>query len=190
MPRLTRTPQTALLFALSLAFLLLFSPLVSAQELTAAKIEGFLDSLPQVEALGLEVDEGEGMSALPRVMQGEPFTAGVEIMRNAGQLDELQDIIARQGFSDLNDWSNTGDRIFRAAVAIEIPAQLTEMDAQLEIAKAQIMEAESLTQAQKDEMLSAFSRMRDALQNIVDQADPADISAVEPYMPRLRAAME
>tara|TARA_R110002072_G_scaffold19040_17_gene70591 strand:- start:973 stop:1545 length:573 start_codon:yes stop_codon:yes gene_type:complete len=190
MPRSLPLRRTGLFLALALLLSLAAAPPAAAQQLRAGSIVRLLNSLPQVAALGWTVDEGEGMAALPRVMQGDPFAAGVALLTKTGQLNQLKQIARRYGFADLATWRTTGDRVFRAAIAIEIPGQLAEMDAQLAVMKSQILAAEGLSAAQKSEMLNAFIRVRAALQGLAEQADPADIAAVQPFMPRIRQVLK
>jgi hypothetical protein len=106
-----------------------------------------------------------------------PFSGAVSAARSVGVDDEVAGLLAPHGFT-LDEWGDTGDRIIRAFVALQIQGG-PDMRAQLDTTIVQMEENTRLSVAQKNQLISSLMQTLD-IYNMMSDAPAADIEAVRP----------
>ena len=158
--------------------------------LTSDLIEGFIVSVRDLQEVGKKYD-GEGLMnpnmSLDEGMEraAAPFSAAIAQIQGHEAYGEMRAVIERHGFSDVQQWALTGDRVMKAFVANKMGAEMPQMDAQMKQALEQI-ENSNMSAAQKETMLQM---MQSSVQMMGAYADvpEADKAAVAPFMSTLES---
>ena len=153
--------------------------------LTPNIIEGFIDSVRDLQEIGEKYDATGLMNPNMSLDEGieraaAPFSAAIAQMQGHAAYGEMLAAIERHGFSDLQQWALTGDRVMKAFIANKMGAEMPQMDAQMKQALEQI-ENSNMPAAQKETMLKM---MQSSTQMMGAYADvpAADKAAVAPFM--------
>ncbi|WP_286221475.1 hypothetical protein [Marinobacter apostichopi] len=171
-------------------------PASSAEALTGAQVQSFLASLnaaqalePELEAIQDEMEAStmEGNTEAPDFAR--IFSETVRNMEGQPVYDRLEDIVQEHGFSDLQQWSQTGDRIFQAWMAIELQEQNPQAQQEIAEAMAEIENSPHMTETQKAQMRAMMEGAMGAMES-AKNAPPADIEAIRPHLDELRAFSE
>lgn len=188
--RLAALPCTLLTLALAL----IFTPaLTHAEPLTRSKIQGFIDSIAAIEA---EVPELEELDD-EMMEQGDPqmpdfdrlVSSSIEKMRGNDAYDRIEDLVEEYGFDSIEDWSRTGDRVYRAWMAIEMEQQNPAAQQQMDQALAELENDPRLSAEQKAQMRAMMEGAMGAMRS-ASTAPAEDIAAVRPHLDALRESME
>ncbi len=115
-----------------------------------------------------------------------PFTNGVAAARTAGVEREVLGIVEPHGFS-LDEWGETGDRIMRAYIALQMEGQ-PDMTSKLD-ETIQQMENSPMSQTQKNQMINSLMRPLD-IYNMMKDAPAEDVEAVRPMAGTIRQTFE
>jgi hypothetical protein len=153
--------------------------------LTPKNIEGFIDSVRDLQELSTKY--GAEKIVNPDISGGgsmaeaaSPFSTAIAQMQGQQAYDEMLAVIKRHGFSDLDQWGTTADRIMRAFAANSMKTELPQMEEQMQQALEQI-EKSNMTDAQKDamrQMMQSSSQMMDVYADVSE----TDKAAVFPFM--------
>lgn len=180
---------------LTVALSLLFAASgAAADSLTDEKIRAFINTLEEAETLEGDLDqlnEEQPGSGNPSDMPdfSSIFSDSVNKMRGHEAYDRMEDIVEDNGFDSMEEWGATGDRVFRAWMAIEMESQHPQMAREMAAAMEEINNNPNLSEAQKEQMRSMMGGATAAMES-ARQAPEADKQAVRPHMQTLRAVTE
>ncbi len=155
-----------------------------AFELTDEKVEGFVGSWSDVQALEHEFEDLEQ----PRgeAMPESPFSASLEEAREHEAYQHLQQIAADHGFADTEEWALTGDHIFRAFLGMHMEDE--DHTAEMQQALEEIRQS-PLPEEQKEQMISNIQEQMDFLERIED-VPAEDIDTVRRHEEALNQIFE
>ncbi|MBT8400262.1 MAG: hypothetical protein KJO98_07285 [Rhodothermia bacterium] len=152
------------------------------------RINGFIASIVALEEWG--ENHEEEVDALEDVFDGDamgdisnPFAAATRMIEAQSWSGEVVDIVQDHGFSGLEDWARTGNRIFMAFMAVQMDVNKVDMEAGLAEALKQI-ENSDMTEDQKAQtrqMLMGANQMASIYANVPQ----ADKKAVAPFLEKL-----
>jgi hypothetical protein len=169
------------------ASLLLAGPALAqtSSALTPDVVEGFIVSLRDLQEVGKKYDAEGPMNPNMSLDEGmeraaAPFSAAIAQMQGHEAYGEMLAAIERHGFSDVQQWALTGDRIMKAFVANSMEAETPQMDAQMKQALEQI-ENSNMSAAQKETMLQMM-RSSTQMMSAYTDVPAADKAAVAPFM--------
>lgn len=192
--RIVRKLLPALMFCAAL-FTVGVAP-AAAEALTSDRVQSFLASLSAAQALEPELEaiqdemEAESMAAdAPAPDFSRIFSNTVRNMQGQPVYDRLEDIVQDHGFGDLQQWSQTGDRIFRAWMAIEMQEQAPQAQKEIADAMAEIENSPHMNETQKAQMRAMMEGALGAMKS-ASKAPPADLEAIRPHLDELRAFSE
>ena len=182
-PRVIIIVVTSLLFTVS-------TSAQSAELLTPQNIEGYIDSVRDLQEISkkygaekivnLDISSGGSMAGA-----ASPFSMAIAQMKGQQAYNEMLEVIKRHGFSDLDKWGTTADRIMRAFAANSMKTELLpQMDEQMQQALAQI-EKSDMTDEQKDamrQMMQSSIQMMDIYADVPE----TDKAVVLPFMSDLK----
>jgi hypothetical protein len=109
-----------------------------------------------------------------------PFSTTITRMQGHHAFNEMQETILKHGFSDVQSWGATGDRIMKAFAANSMETEMPQMDEQMKQALEQI-EKSNMTKEQKEgmrQMMQSSMQMMNSYENVSE----TDKAAVLPYM--------
>lgn len=166
----------------------------AADRLTDEKIRAFINTLEQAETLEGDLDQlnaeqpGSGNpSDMPDF--STLFSDSVNNMRGHEAYDRMEDIVEDNGFDSMEEWGATGDRVFRAWMAIEMESQHPQMSREMAAAMEEINNNPNLSEAQKEQMRSMMGGASAAMES-ARQAPEADKQAVRPHAQALRSVTQ
>ncbi len=188
-PALVRSAAIAMLFAL----FTLFAVSSHAQSLSDQNISSFIESLkaaeklePEFEDLSGEMD-GEDDGSMPDFSR--IFSDSLDELKGHEAYSRLEELARDHGFSNLDEWASTGDRVFRAWMAIEMEQQNPDARQEMNTALAEIENNPNMTAEQKAQMRAMMESAMGAMQS-ASNAPAADVEAVRPHVNALRALTE
>jgi hypothetical protein len=160
----------------------------AAEPLTGSRIQAFLASFTELRAFAEQRRIHFDRDRDKRRQDGslQPFTRGLDRLRAAGAYSEATGIVRRHGFTSMESWAGTADRILRAHLTLSMQAQQPSMAAGMADAQAMIMNSPHLTPEQKSQALASLGASRRSMRQM-QEADPADKAAVVPYRAQLDA---
>lgn len=188
-PARRRSPTT-LLIPLLLAALTLAPLPAQARDLSEQTIRAFVDTMkaaeslePEFEALAedMAADEESEMPDFAHI-----FSDTLASMEGEPAYDRLEDIAQEHGFSDLQEWGTTGDRIYRAWMAIEMEQQNPAAQQEVASALEEIENSPHLTESQKAQMRAMMENAMSAMES-AKNAPREDIEAVRPHLDLLKS---
>lgn len=177
---------------LAIALALMFS-LVSlnahAEKLTDNTIRSFITTLEKAQALEPEFENLNNQEHLGSIDITKIFSSSVEALKGEDAYDSLEDLVQNSGFSNLNQWAATGDRIYGAWMAIEMKDESPEINQEMKTAMAELENNPNMSDQQKAQMRSMMEAAL-GVSKMASEAPPADIEAVKPHVNALRATGE
>ncbi|TYC55364.1 hypothetical protein FMN52_16955 [Marinobacter sp. BW6] len=187
LPACIRTPLIITLLTL----LALFSAGTQAQSLSDQTISSFIDSLKAAERLGSEFEDlGDEMDS-PNDGSMPDFSSmlsdSLSELEGHQAYGQLEDLVQDHGFSNLEEWASTGDRIIQAWMAIEMEQQNPAARQEMNAAMAEIENSPHMTAEQKAQMRAMMQSAMGAMET-ASNAPPADVEAVRPHVEALREA--
>lgn len=184
-PALLRSATIAMLLAL----FTFFSVSSHAQSLSDQKISSFIESLkaaeklePEFEDLSDEMD-GEDDGTMPDFSR--IFSDSLDELKGHEAYSRLEELARDHGFSNLEEWASTGDRVFQAWMAIEMEQQNPAARQEMNAALAEIENNPDMTAEQKAQMRAMMESAMGAMQS-ASNAPPEDVEAVRPHADALR----
>ncbi|MDX1756237.1 MAG: hypothetical protein R3175_09280 [Marinobacter sp.] len=177
-----------------LIWLICLASQASAQSLSDSQIQNFIASLVELNAmedefadLKLEMEQEQGRQEMPDFEH--PISDSIHRIEGHPEFDTFKDVIEGHGFDSPAEWGATGDRIFRAWMAIEMESQGATVDQDVAKALAEIDNNPHMTQAQKDQMRAMMGGAMAAMEQ-ARNAPEEDIRALRPHLDDLRTATE
>lgn len=178
-------------------FMLAAAMTATAEPLNEERIEGFLNSLGDLEALGKRTENtgmfdnmGQKIQASARKGDFRPMSLMIEKMRDHSMHGEFAEVVSRHGFDRPEDWAGTGDRIMRAMAAMELKGRDQEdVQAEMDAMMKQMENNPNVTEQQRKRMRQQMEQAMAGMKAMAD-APQADIEAVRPYRDRIRKAMD
>lgn len=175
--------------------ILLFAANSYADTLSARTINSFISSLDELSAMENEfasltrdldgsADRGEEL-AIPDFEH--VLSAALEEMQGHPAYNKLAGVVKRHGFSSAEQWTQAGDRIFHAWMALEMDTQGAAINQEIKNALTALNSNSDLSPAQKEQMKAMLGGAAAAMQQ-VSSAPKADMHAVKPHVNALRAA--
>lgn len=166
---------------------------LQAAGLTAQSVEAYLETLPQVRVLADELEaSGKGDLLMKEVMPGaeafDPHQRGARVLREKEPeaYERLQGIVTENGFTSVDNWAQTGDRVVLAYGAVKVEAEspeilaLAQSGAGLDPAMLQMLSPEMRVQMEQAIMMA----------KAIAQVPAADRDMVRPYIARLDQAYQ
>lgn len=179
---------------LTLAGLALLALALSTQaaspKLTGSEVQRFVASLPEVQRLADLIPEAE----LPEVDESaeldlsHPMSSTVQSLRGHAEYDRFSAVAKQHGFSSLEQWGQTGDRVLRAYLALEMEQQVPGMQAEMARALQEIEQNPHFSPEQREQMKQILTSSLKTMDS-VGEAPAADLEVVRPHLAELRRAM-
>lgn len=165
-----------------------------AETLTDQTIRSFIGSLEQLQSMEDDFDEltedlstEEENAEMPDMSR--IFSSSVERMKGHDIYNRIEDVVQQHGFSSVEQWGKTGDRIFHAWSALEMGQQSGEMNQEMARAMEEINNNPNMSEAQKQQMREMMGGAMSALEQAAN-APEADQQAVRPHMDALRSVTD
>lgn len=175
-----------------LTMLLLSAGHAVADTLTERDVKNFISSLEALQDMEGELadladeinqepaDPTAGMPDLSHL-----FSDAVGRMEGHPQFEQFADIVEDNGFDSANAWGETGDRVFRAWMAIEMEGQSVAARQEMANAIAEIDNTPNLSAEQKAQMKAMMQGAVSMMEQASD-APEADVQALRPHLEELR----
>lgn len=179
-----------------LVWSMLWAGSAAAQSLTDGDIENFIDSLVELNSmedefadleLEMERQSEQGADTMPDFEH--LISDSISKIEDHPSFDKFRDVIEDNGFDNPTEWGETGDRIFRAWMAIEMENQSPTVNADMARALEEIENNPNMTQAQKDQMKAMMGSAISAMEQ-ASNAPAGDVEALRPHLQQLRQATE
>jgi coenzyme F420-reducing hydrogenase alpha subunit len=183
---------TPIIIALALIALTL-APQAQARDLTEKTVRSFIDSLGAAETLA--EDHQDFLDALEAEQDDENmdfstvFSSSLKDLKGHAMYGELEKVVKQHGFSSVDQWGETGDRVFRAWFALEMDQQGGVAQQEMQQALAEIENSPHMTEEQKAQMRAMMQSATSAM-DTARNAPESDKRAVRPFMDELRALSE
>lgn len=180
--------------------LLIWSALLAgpaaAENLSDRQIQNFIASLVELNAkeeefasLKLEMEQEQEQKRGEMPDFEHLISSSIRKMEGHPEFAVFKEVIEDNGFDSPAQWGETGDRVFRAWMAIEMEQQGATVNQDMARAMAEIDNNPHMTQAQKDQMKAIMGGAMSAMEQ-ARQAPAADVQALRPHLDDLRAATE
>ena len=156
--------------------------------LTSDLVGKFMTALDQVQKISRKY--GDDRLLRGRKMQSQaggvsPFADVAGSIKAHEGYVEMEKAIKAAGFSDINQWTLTGTKVFSAYGALKMADQQPKINMQMKQAREQI-EKSNMSAEQKKQMMKMFDNQAGALAMFQD-VPPGDIAAVRPHIARIDA---
>lgn len=174
--------------SLSLLMSICFAPSAVANEFTAATVGKFIESLKSMNSISQKYGEPDQLGDISSLSEGldkiqTPFSSAVTSLEGYAGYDEIQQVIAANGFSDISQWALFGDRVMQAYGALMVTDQQPEINAQMAQAM-QELEGSGMSEAQKKmiaDMMQSAGQVVSKFQDVPE----SDKAAVRPHLSAL-----
>lgn len=185
--RCNLTLTTLCLFVLAL----LYVPSSIAQNLTDKSVRSFVEVMESMEPLQEKhkafLDSIEEQSDDDEADLSTLMSSGIEDIKGHPVYDDLEDLVQEHGFSSVEDWAHTGDRVMNAWFALEMENQPQSMMQEMQAGMAEIENTPHLTAEQKAELKAMMQGTMNNLAS-VNKVPESSKALVKPYVQRLKAA--
>jgi len=163
-------------------------PLLADDALTSNTVRSFISSLRDLEQLGKKYENDpafatESSLSMDQAIQRmqSPFSTVSHAMHGSKAYDEYISLLKRNGFNSPEQWSQTGNRIYRAMAAVQIEKEMpSDMDQQIAQAQQQ-MKSNGMSAEQQKMMLDMMSASQQMMQQFRD-VPQADRDVVKPFI--------
>jgi len=185
--------KRTLRYVLALIVLSLLLPISAyAASLTDAQVRKFVSSWSDVttllddaydeseDAYGDDFDAHHDDDLSPSTMMSDM----VEQIRGQAVYSQLRRLVRQHGFSGVDEWAQVGDRVMRAAFAIQLGDHAATMEEEMTRALKDIDENPHLTEEMKQDMKAAMAQSVAAMAELAATPE-ADKNAVLPHMDEL-----
>jgi len=151
--------------------------------LTEKQIVGFVESLPEMRAIG-EANEAE---LTPPPTPGGPLGGALAYMKESSARGEFEAVADRHGFSDLDNWADIGTRVMMSYAMLESGTTPEEMTAQVEAFRQQVEADPNMSEQQKARLMQHFAATGGAMLSHIPSSQ--DVEAVRPYQSKIRGTI-
>jgi hypothetical protein len=150
-------------------------------KLTEGQVTGFIESFPQLRALGEKYDATERAVGDSR----NPASAFAGMLKNEAAMRELNEVLHGHDFADFNEWAQVAYSIM---IAHNWKGDDKGPAAQLDKAIEQIRSNKQLGDEQKEALISRIEAQKGMV--AVFTPDPENISLVSRYSEQIDQAVE
>lgn len=165
------------------AFLLCFSFMNAghAELMTEKQVQGFIESMPQADALGEKYDNGQRKKIDP----SRPLSSALELMGGQGAAyAEIAELARRHGFSSPEQWADVGDRVINGYSVAVGGATLQSVDESFQAGKNNVENDVNLTADKKKAVLAGMEK--GYLRNRAKiESSAADLPTIRAHLPAL-----
>ncbi|GAA5215499.1 hypothetical protein ACFSJ3_11440 [Corallincola platygyrae] len=157
---------------------------VSAESLSAQRIEQWLEAAPVVQdwsKRNLQYQRKDQHSS-DITQISEVFTE--QVNDSGDSSDQLTKALQPYGFKDVKAWSDTFERIMLAMGALQL--KQNNVESTLRAALQQLEKDANIPAGTRDRLIQEYQAMLSTIETLKGVPD-ADIAAVEPFEPQLRA---
>jgi hypothetical protein len=173
------------------AALLMVATSVWADDLSNQEIEQFIASMEKLQTMDDEFtaleEKDNDESQMPDT--NHLVSEGLAQLRGDKLYDKVDSIARDHGFDNAEAWSQTGDRILNAYIALQMSSQPGSAQREMDKAMQAINENPQLTPAQKEQMRAMMTQSMATMKSF-SEAPPEDMAAVKPYQKQLNQVME
>ena len=165
--------------------------------LTDAQVKRFVASMEEVQQLFDEYDDLHEMDDDFDDFDGEidmtfpenPMSDAIAEMRGHAVYNRLQGVVRKHGFSNVEQWAGTGDKVMMAFYSLLMEEAHPEAVAEMQAALREIDDNPYMGEAQKQEMRKMMESAMSHMSHLMD-APAADKAVVRPHMSELRRVLE
>lgn len=163
-------------------------PVLAGDALSSNTVRSFINSLKDLEQLGkkyendpaFEVGSKQSIDQTMQRMQS-PFSTMNHAMSGSKAYDDYVSLIKRNGFNSPDQWSQTGNRIYRAMAAVKMEKEMPgDIDQQIVQAQQQ-MKSSGMSAEQQKMMMEMMAASRQMMQQF-REVPQADRDVVKPYI--------
>jgi len=160
--------------------------------LTAAYLDGFIGAMPELEALGKELNLDEEL-VKPEIKPGgeiptNPMTQAAAAIEKHEAAPRFRAIITKHGFPDIMTWGHVGDRILHAYVSVKLEQENPDMDAEMKKAMAEIDDSDM--PAEQKEAMKKMMASQMKMVGSMAKAPQGDKDVVKSKLKELDAAFK
>lgn len=158
-----------------------------AKALDDAAIDRWLATMEELQAWGDrqdELDEEDFQADDPQYFDFEQILA-----ETAREHDEVREIIRRNGYNDVDQWSADGGRIFHAMMAVQMEVS-PEMEQEMDQAIRELEENPNIPEEQKEQFRQQMEQQMERIAGMFADVPEEDRAAVERRMDDIMAVME
>lgn len=174
-----------------MAALLMMATSVWADELSNQEIEQFIASMEKLQTMDEEFQafeaDDEDKSQMPDT--DHLVSEGLARLRGNKLYDKVDSIVRDYGFDNAEAWSQTGDRVLDAYIALQMKGKSGSAQSQMDKALREMDENSQMTPAQKEQMRAMMAQSMASMKSFAE-APPEDMAAVKPYQDRLDQVMQ
>lgn len=171
----------------SLLALALVLPLTAQAEdqaaLTKEQILGFVESLPEMRAIG----EANEANLSPPPEPGGPLGGALAYMKGSPARGEFEAVADRHGFADLDNWADIGTRVMMSYAMLESGTTPEEMTARVEAFRKQVEGDPNMSDQQKQMLMQHFAATGGGMLAHIPSSQ--DVEAVRPYQSKIRGTV-
>ena len=168
--------------------LLLSLPAFAEDALSSKTVRNFISSLKELEQLGKKYQNDpafktETNQSVDQVMQRmqSPFSTMNNAIKGSKAYDEYISLLKRNGFESPEQWSRTGNRIYRAMAAVQMEREMPkDIDQQMEQAQQQ-MKSSGMSAEQQKMMMDMMIGSRRVMKEFQD-VPQTEREVVKPYI--------
>ena len=157
--------------------------------LTDAQVKNFINSFAEMqEMLDESYDEADDPWDDEEDKDFSPSTMISDFMteiRGHERYGNVERLIRQHGFSGVDEWSGVGDRVMRAAFALEMGEHAPEMDEEIAEFIRNLEDNPHIDEAQKQEIIKEMQAATASMEELA-AAPEEDKDAVRPHMETLR----
>lgn len=178
---------------LAMVAVLLMAPMAYSADLTNRQIENYINTLEEFNEREAELTlfaDNDSYSS-EDIAEGPPkILEMLEEAKGHPDYSKFVTMVKSHGFQNEYVWAEVADRVSAAVMYFMLDIEREQIQLQIAEARKEIDQVSGLTAAQKEQMLAFATEGMQLLSNWMSDVPEADLKAVEPYMPRLLAAME
>ena len=170
----------------------------AAESLTSDMVGRFIESMngmqeiaDRYEDIG-ESNDGFNPRAMDKAAMDEiaqramtPFSSGLSEMQAHEGYGDLLDMIEEHGFDSAEQWAQVGDRVMRAYAALQMTAEMPNMNAEMAQAMKEL-ESSGMSEEQK-QMMRGMLQSSTQVVSAFNDVPEADKAAVKPHIAAIEA---
>lgn len=165
--------------------LLTSSQLILAAGLTEKQVQNYLDSVPEMQALGEKYKTEQ-----KKIDRARPLSSSLELMgKNSDSYRDLTTLAKKHAFEDAEQWADVGDRVMQAFIVSQSEVSLEQMKMNYEQAIANISNNPEYSSEKKQAVLKGMEK--GYLRNVamVKKAQP-DLAVVKAKKTAIQAIFD
>jgi hypothetical protein len=151
-------------------------------ELTAEMVEAFLDTYPQIEALGEEFEQQYGYAGAD---PEDPAGFAMAYARYAEARQRMEAVLAAHGIGSMEEWARIAYSVMIAYSFAETGENIGGMDAEMAETIEQIRNDASIPEAHRQQMIAALAAQMEQLRRL--RPSSGNIALAAQYADRIRA---